>query len=267
MNYGSNIGHMSSVKLGDLISQYDGRSDFLEWVNKLELVAELQNLDKLESVLPLFLTEGAFAVYKGLSADIKKNYVEVKKELKKAFCKNQFNAYEELISRKLKDDEAVDVYLADLKKQCELILDCVPEKLIICAFVNGLPVNAKGQIKSLSALEEMNLNDIVSMARSIVKDDQCMFGAISERRLTGRGGTSSWRNRFQEMPQKSNNDVALAEERRQKTSLLPKSCYDCGEAGHLARDCPRNQRFCYVCGDENHFAGRCPKRILKPTKN
>ena len=56
-----------SVKFADLIRQYDGTGDFLEWLEKLELVAALQNVADLEKFLPLFLSGGTFAVYKSLT--------------------------------------------------------------------------------------------------------------------------------------------------------------------------------------------------------
>ena len=44
-----------NVKSSDLIKSYDGTGDFLEWVQKLELVAELQKITELQNFLPLFL--------------------------------------------------------------------------------------------------------------------------------------------------------------------------------------------------------------------
>ena len=66
------------VKFTDLIKTCTGVEDFYGWVQKLELVANLQGIKELQTLLPLFLSCGAFAVYQGLNEEVKKNYSFVK---------------------------------------------------------------------------------------------------------------------------------------------------------------------------------------------
>ena len=66
-----------SVKLSDLIKPYQEQSvsgDFIEWIDRLELVAKLQKIDDMKSFLPLFLAGPAFAVYQQLNEEAKNNY-------------------------------------------------------------------------------------------------------------------------------------------------------------------------------------------------
>ena len=44
-----------SVKFGDIISKYDGSEDFAEWIEKVELVASLQNVKSLQKFFRYFL--------------------------------------------------------------------------------------------------------------------------------------------------------------------------------------------------------------------
>ena len=71
------------IKLGDVINRNDGVGDFGEWIAKFELVARLQGVENLESVMPLFLSGGAFVVYDGLADGTKREYSELKRALEK----------------------------------------------------------------------------------------------------------------------------------------------------------------------------------------
>lgn len=104
---------MSGTRFSDLIKQYDGTGDFTEWLKKLELVCNLQKVKDLQSILPLFLSGGAFAVYDGLSGGVKSDYQALTQALQQAFSANCFQAYEEFISRRLLPCESVDVYASD----------------------------------------------------------------------------------------------------------------------------------------------------------
>ena len=82
------------VEFADLVSQYDGSGEFSEWIQKLELVAKIQKVDDLHVVLPLLLSGGAFAVYQGLSEDVKEDYANVRNALTAAFSSSPLTAYE-----------------------------------------------------------------------------------------------------------------------------------------------------------------------------
>ncbi|KFD63353.1 hypothetical protein M514_24440 [Trichuris suis] len=58
-----------------LIPEYDGtaRQSIAEWLEKVELVCKLRGIDNIADVIPLRLTDGAFAVYLQL-ADEKASY-------------------------------------------------------------------------------------------------------------------------------------------------------------------------------------------------
>ncbi|XP_010468593.1 PREDICTED: uncharacterized protein LOC104748688 [Camelina sativa] len=54
------------------------------------------------------------------------------------------------------------------------------------------------------------------------------------------------------------------------TVRTPLMCYECNQAGHLQRDCPRvmAKRKCYECGQAGHIARFCPRKFgRKPAEN
>ena len=114
-----------NVKFGDLVSQYDGASDFTEWSDKFELVVKLQGLDEVEKIIPLFLTGGAFLVFKGMDDDAKKDYNKIKSTLQRAFSMDAIGSYEKLRELSLRSGSSVDVYLAEIKKLAHSIDDKV----------------------------------------------------------------------------------------------------------------------------------------------
>ena len=146
--------YIMSIKFNDLIEKYDGEGDFSEWISKLEFVAKLQKVDDLKNFFPLFLTKGAFAVYKTLS--LEEDYESIKEALTRAFSVNKFQAFDQLVARSLRINESVDVYLADLQRLLKLVdSDYVSRDVLKCAFVRGLPSELRSQMTAACSLEEM----------------------------------------------------------------------------------------------------------------
>ena len=67
----------------DIVESYVDHAttgDFAKWIEKLELVIQVQNLtDNKASILPLLLVGPAFTVHKQLPDDLKKDYDKSKK--------------------------------------------------------------------------------------------------------------------------------------------------------------------------------------------
>ena len=248
-----------SVKCSDLVRQFDGAGDFMEWIQKLELVAKLQNIKDLTSFLPLFLSGSAFAVYQSLPQTDKDDYTIVRKTLTNAFSMCQFKAYEVFMGRRLGAGESVDVYLAELNRIAALISSAVDEEWIKCAFICGLPGDMKSQIQAACSLSTMKLSEVVEKARTLVSVRETCFVSIS-------GGG-------------------------QKAGVKSIRCFRCDGYGHMARECSSNNgrgsddhvghgatgrrqigrgggnRHCYVCGDVEHLAVQCPSRKKMAAKN
>ena len=164
-----------------LIPEFDGSSghSVAEWLEKLELVCKLRKISDVASVIPLRLTGGAFAVYLQMTEEDRRSTDKVKAALLAAFAVDQYVAYEQFISRKLRSGETPDdVYLAKLRRFASLF-GGMSDKALACAFVTGLPEGARQLLRDGSRLEGLDLDQILARARAVLKDEGTV-GSLSE---------------------------------------------------------------------------------------
>ena len=240
-----------------LIPEFDGSGtqSVVEWLEKLELVCALRKIKDVASVLPLRLTRGAFAVYLQLPEKDRTSTDRIKEALKAVFVVDPYEAYEQFISRKLRPNEAPDVYLAELRRLASLF-GGTTDKALACAFVAGLPDNIRQLLRAGSRMEELTLDQILARARAVLRDDGPLLGTSAAS--------------FGVITQPGSVVCATAAESRR--------CYACGGINHLAKDClarqithagageparggggrPRRRMRCYRCGGVGHIATRCP---------
>ncbi|MPC34881.1 hypothetical protein E2C01_028285 [Portunus trituberculatus] len=135
------------------------KSPVEEWLEKLELVCTLQGITELHTVVPLRLVAGAFSIYQQLDSKDKTNFKQVKAALISAFAVDKFVAYDQFVTRWLRDGESVDVYLADLRRLAALF-GGIPYVGLGCAFMVGLPASVNRILRAGSRLENLNITEI-----------------------------------------------------------------------------------------------------------
>ena len=246
----SDSGDMTTRKDFDLrlIPEFDGTAQPVsEWLEKTELVCELQGMvTGLQNVVPLRLKGGAFSVYQQLGAKQKQSYNDIKRALLSAFALDKFRAYDLFVERKLKSGEAVDVYLADLRRLASLF-GGLSDEALGCAFIAGLPQGARQVMRSGASIEAMSLEELLNRARALLVDVETGSAAAA---ITG--GADGGRFR-----QDSSANVVI--------------CYSCRQPNHMARDClsrsnGRGQSLrgsgnkrCFRCSRRGHVASECPE--------
>ena len=143
-----------------LIPDYPGVSSnhtVSEWLEQVELVCEMCDVDNVECVLLLRLRGGALSVYRWLTRDQREDLEQVKQALLMAFVPDPFVAFDTFVSRRLHPGETVDKYLGDLQDLARLIEENTSDWWLSRAFVSGLPGPVRRQLCGSSRMEHMTL--------------------------------------------------------------------------------------------------------------
>ena len=224
-----------------IIPEFDGTGAVVEWIDRVQLVCDLSGVKRLENIIPLRLTGGAFAVYQQLTKEEKSDAARIKGALLTAFADDKFTAYEKFETRFLRPGETVDVYLADLRR-LSVLFGGIPDHVLVCVFVRGLPNPVKRLLQSSSRVDDMTLEELLARARALMKDNaevgEAVVAATRPARITQPlvgVGRSDYRC------YKCNGPNHFARDCMQRRQTTHQRCYRCNKTGHLVRDCPGNE--------------------------
>lgn len=216
------------------IRTFEGRGDVATWIKKVELVAKIKKIKNVAYLIPLYLEGDAFSVFDQLTDSDKEDADAIKKALRDAFGQNQFSAYDSFRQRSWTPGEAVDAFLADLRRLARLA-GIHSEELIRCAFVCGLPADVSSRLRAEARILEEDLPSILTQARVLMDE---------------RAQTALAAVRPEEMPSGKSRP---AERSRRKLS-----CFECG-GDHPVRYCrKRSSIICWSCEEPGHLARNCP---------
>ena len=243
-----------ALKLDGFLKPYRGKEDDLEafW-SKFMVLAKVNKWNDDETKmthLPLMLDRGAYLVFDALSDTDKKDAGAVKSALTAAFAPSAAESYRAFTSRSLRGGESVDAYVADLKRMLtasghKLAVDD-KDPMLVEQLIRGLPRDYAREIRIQCSSADKTISEIVQRIRAMAVDD-CAAGVG--------GGKSS---------------VAAV-------SLKPVVCFNCGQAGHMKRNCPdastgtrggsggsgaaatgRGPVKCFKCKKLGHIKKNCP---------
>lgn len=211
-----------------LIPEFDGSTDVVAWMTRAEMLCQLRGV-AVESVLPLRLSGGAFAVWAQLPPSSRSSLEAVRSALYAAFALDQYAAYEEFSTRRLQHGESPDVYLADLRRLAALF-GGLPDRALACAFVAGLPDAVRQTIRAGSRAEELDLLSVLTRARAVLSDERVAVAAAASRGAPppARRDITPWDRRC---------DCETPVSRRVAGARRQRRCWSCGSPGHLAAAC------------------------------
>ena len=226
----------SKISVEKMIRPFTGEGDVLAWMQKIELVAKLTGEKDLASFLPLYLEDGALAVYLEMPDAKKTDASLIQQELLKAFTDNEFVAFSKLKAARWAG-EPVDVYANELRR---LVRGCGftgdgAEQMTKLAFITGFPDSIGVELQQIQGVEKMKVGDIIPRARVLASNTK--VGGMAAPAMGGNGSGSKHGG---------------AQRNRE-----PLECYEC-KGPHLARFCPekRGPIECYTCKG-NHYQRDC----------
>lgn len=110
-----------------LISEFDGSTPVLEWVEKVKLICHLCWVKCVKHVIPLWLTGSAFTVYEQFSDKETEDQARIKVVLYKVFAIDPCITDEQFVAWTLWPGENMDNYLSAMK-QLVILFGSLPEQ-------------------------------------------------------------------------------------------------------------------------------------------
>ena len=213
---------------------------------------------------PIFLDGDAFLIYNGMMSADRKMESDVVARITKSFSMTESFAYQAFIARRLKCDESVDAFVANLKRLCELsghkVVDD-EDSVVIQQLLAGLPPDYNRQVRLSLVGKRTTISDCVGIVRALRTSD---LDSASWKFAAAATSDSSTRNH---VTGTSSSNVHSSK------SVL---CFRCGETSHMWRHFPKTKSgggshsaknhfesgrlTCFFCDGQGHRKVDCPER-------
>lgn len=240
--------HVSVKSVAELLGYFDGRSgDFPNWAQQLWVLKNTYELsdDETKILMGMRLRGKAQEWMHSRPEFIEMSVDALLVEYKKMFCfrPSKSGALRQLQERTWRKDESfVEYYHDKIIKANRVPIDDPYE--LVDHLVEGIP-------------DQTLRNQAITHC---FNHPEAMLRAFEKLSLPQSSQGNSYRG-----DRWGTNPRARTDERRQWDWRTPRrnvgNCYNCGEAGHLSRNCPAKERGlrCYRCGEHGHIASGCPQ--------
>ena len=239
-----------SVKLEGFVKPYSGKHmDWDVFWSKYLVLADVSGWttdDDVMKRLPLFLDGDAFLVYSKLSDTDKKDKKKVKTTMEKSLGVDKSAAYSQFMSRRLKADESIDAWVADLRR-----------------------LLTQAGHKDAGDKDSVIIEQMLAGLQSDIARQVCL--AFAGKEITASGCADAVRAL-----------VAVNGQGRSVSAATGVRCHHCNEYGHIRKDCPQRASkpagdasaavggghshpvggdvVCYFCDRKGHINKNCEQR-------
>ena len=237
----------------DMIRTFKGEGDICAWLKKVELVVKLTGHKDEALFIPLYLEEGALAVYMEMEEEDQKDASKIKDKLIEAFSDSAFVAYNKLTSAKW-TGEAVDIYVNELRRLAGLagFTGASCETIVKLAFVTGFPDDISTELQQIPKIKQVHMTEVLTRARILV----------ANRGMATSVAAVSLKDRDKEnYSSKGQHGVGYPRKDERQKSFNGK-CFHC-QGAHMIKDCPEKpvrRILCYRCGEEGHISTGCNQK-------
>ena len=166
------------VKLVDAVKRYSGEGDVIAWVERFEMVWELQADTMKETnqakVLPLFLEGAAYDVFAQMEQEVRQDATRLKAGLQAAFGMSPLLAYAKFKARELAVGEAPTAFLAALRRLARAIEvgdGKALEPIVLCQFVDGMPEPTRSQLQALKGGSNWKIAEVLQCAQGLLQQN------------------------------------------------------------------------------------------------
>ena len=228
------------MKLTDVVRRYSGEGDVCAWIERFEMVWKLQaSTEDQAKVLPLFLEGAAYEVYAQMAEPDKVDSGKVKASLQSALGISSALAYAKFKMCELAGTEALDAFLAELRRFARVIArgdGQALEPIVLCQFVEGLPEPARSQLQALRSGANWTTMEVLA----------CAKGLLQQHSLGPAGGLLGHKTQ--------NGDARCSTGERRHQGEHSVRCKGCLRWGHSQDQC---QVRCFRCNEVGHIKSEC----------